>query len=119
VIVTVPASFNYDDEDTAPQLLRNCWRACDIRNRLKGDATHVFFGNSTIIVFDGALSRRPVSEEQVIAGGAASRSQRPCSSSCLNSKPTYGRSRAQLMGYASAEVDDVVLPSAPEQTRSP
>src|SRR5512132_116771 len=49
-----PASFNHDDEDTAPQLLRNCWRACDIRNRLKGDATHVFFGNSTIIVFDGA-----------------------------------------------------------------
>jgi hypothetical protein len=55
VIVTDPASFNQDEDDTAPQFPRKFCRAVDILYCLKGEATHVFLGNSTIIVFDGAL----------------------------------------------------------------
>src|SRR5512132_544978 len=53
-MVTDPASLDHDDAETAPQLFKNCCRACPILNRLNHDATQVFFGNSTIIVSDRA-----------------------------------------------------------------
>ena len=53
--VTDPASFNQEEDETEPQLPRKFCLAVDILYCLKGEATHVFLGNSTIIVFDGAL----------------------------------------------------------------
>jgi hypothetical protein len=53
-IVTFPASLSHDDDDTDPQLFRNWFPAVAIFGRLNGDAMHVRFGNSTIIVLAGA-----------------------------------------------------------------
>jgi hypothetical protein len=55
VIVTDPASFSHDEDETAPRLFRKSCRACAIFVRLKGEATHAFLGSSTIIIFAGAV----------------------------------------------------------------
>src|SRR6478672_2142238 len=51
----LPARFSHDDALTCPQLCRNLERAAPILCRLMCDLTQIGFGNSTIIVFLGAL----------------------------------------------------------------
>src|SRR5439155_13810881 len=55
VIVTDPASFSHDEDETAPQLFKKSCRTLASWLRLTGDATHAFLGNSTIIVLAGAV----------------------------------------------------------------